>query len=149
MTSPTSRDPFGRGLVLSDGDLEFDGGALVEVDGIANLVQALTLRILTPNGTDRFNTGYGLDVKQAFNTPNGVRMVKELLKLSLVSTLSSDPRVGEIRKVTFDDDPDLLAANPDLRAQVLAAHNRRTWTVEVDLETVAGSTVTLPVSLEV
>jgi hypothetical protein len=53
MTTPTSPDPFGRGLRVDDGDLVLDGGDLAEVTGIANLTQALTLRVLTPFGSDR------------------------------------------------------------------------------------------------
>jgi phage baseplate assembly protein W len=128
-------ESFGRGLRLDDGDLVLQGGKLLEVEGIANLTQALNLRILTPRGTDRFNTGYGLDLTQVFLEPNGIRMVKELVKLNVVSTLGTDPRVREVKQVTFDDDPE--------------AHRRRVWTVEVDLETVAGTPVTLLVDVEV
>ncbi|MFL6126305.1 hypothetical protein [Actinophytocola sp.] len=143
MTSP---DPFGRGFRLNNGDLAFDGGDLAQVAGIANLTQALTLRILTPLGSDRFDTGYGLDVRQAFTTPNGVRVVKELLRLNLVSTLTADPRVHEVRKVSFDDDPDRLAADPDGGS---TARVSRRWTVVVDLDTVAGAALTLRANVEV
>jgi hypothetical protein len=146
MTTPTSPDPFGRGLLLDDGDLVFDGADLVEVTGLANLTQALTLRVLTPLGSDRFDTAYGLDVTRAFTTANSARMVKQLLKLNLVSTLATDPRVGEVRQVTFDDDPPRLAADPDRAAD---ARIRRSWTVEAELTTVADRPVTLQVNVEV
>ena len=133
---------FGQSLRVEDGDLVFDGGKLTEIDGIGSLTQALTLRILTPFGSDRFNTGYGLDVRQAFTQPGGVRMVKELLKLNLVSTIGTDPRVREVKRVVFDDDPEPA---PEVRA----AHHRRVWTVQVELETVAGTAVTLLVDVEV
>ncbi|MEU9347843.1 hypothetical protein AB0D74_42275 [Streptomyces sp. NPDC048278] len=149
MTTPTSPDPFGRGLRVDDGDLVLDGGDLAELTGIANLTQALTLRVLTPFGSDRFNTGYGLDVTQAFTEPNGTRVVKQLLKLNLVGTLGTDPRVSEVRQVTFDDDPERLAAGPGAMAQARAAQVRRAWTVEADLETVAEVPVTLRVNVEV
>jgi len=149
MTTPTSPDPFGRGLLLDDGDLVFGGRDLAEVTGLANLVQALTLRVLTPFGSDRFNPGYGLDVRSAFTTANSARMVKELLKLNLVGTLGADPRVSEVRQVTFDDDPGRLAAGPDAAARARTAQIRRAWSVEADLDTVAGVPVTLLVNVEV
>jgi hypothetical protein len=124
---------FGRNLRLDDGDLVFENRSLVQIEGIESLTQALTLRILTPSGSDRFNTGYGLDVTSAFTEPNGVRMVKELLKLNLVSTLGTDPRVREVKQVVFEEDP---------------THSR-VWTVRVDLETVAETAVTLLVDVEV
>ena len=145
----TAAGRFGRGLLLDDGDLVFDGRRLREVEGVANLVQALTLRVLTPFGSDRFNTGYGLDLARVFAEPSGIRMVKELIKLNLVSTLSGDPRIREVGQVVFDDDPDRLAAHPELAASAREAVHRRNWTVEVDLVTADGTALTLPVNVEV
>ncbi|WP_432828760.1 hypothetical protein [Dactylosporangium sp. CA-092794] len=142
-------DPFGRALRLDDGDLVLVGGRLQEVEGTANLTQALTLRVLTPFGSDPFNTGYGLNLKQVFTEPSGLRMVRELVKLNLVSTLGQDPRIREVRQVVFDDDPDRLAADPNAAAVVRAAHRRRAWTVQVELETVTDTPVTLQVNVEV
>jgi len=144
MTAPP--DPLGRGLRVDDGDLVLEGGRLAEVAGVANLTQALTLRVLTPFGSDPFNTGYGLDLTSAFTEPNGVGMVQELIKLNLVGTLGTDPRVREVRQVTFDDDPERVAANP---AAAVDARHRRAWTVEVELDTVADAPVTLAVNVEV
>jgi hypothetical protein len=149
MTTPNSPDVFGRGLLVDDGDLVLDGNDLAEVTGLANLVQALTLRVLTPFGSDRFNTGYGLDVTQAFTVANSARMAKELLRLSLVATLATDPRVSEVRQVTFDDDPERLAAGPDAVASANTARIRRSWTVEADLETISGAPATLQLNVEV
>ena len=149
MTTPISPDVFGRGLLMDDGDLVLDGGDLGEVTGLANLVQALTLRVLTPFGSDRFNTGYGLDVTQAFTLANSARMTKELLRLSLVATLATDPRVSEVRQVTFDDDPERLAAGQDAVDRARTARIRRAWTVEADLQTVADAPVTLNLNVEV
>jgi hypothetical protein len=149
MTTPAPAGQFGRGLLLDDGDLVIDGGQLREIEGLPNLTQALTLRVLTPFGSDRFNVAYGLDLTQVFREPTGVRMVKEIIKLNLVRTLGTDPRVREVRQVTFDDDPDRLAAHPELAAAVRSAHHRRVWTVEVDIETSTGDSLTLLVNVEV
>ena len=149
MTAPTPAGRFGRGLLLDDGDLVIDGKQLLEVEGIDNLTQALTLRVLTPFGSDRFNVGYGLDLTQVFREPTGVRMVKQIIKLNLVRTIGTDPRVREVRRVSFDDDPDRLAAQPELAPAVRAAHHRRVWTVEVDIETSTDDSLTLLVNVEV
>ncbi|MCA1705901.1 MAG: hypothetical protein ABR608_10655 [Pseudonocardiaceae bacterium] len=140
---------FGRSLLLDDGDLLVTQGQLREVESVANLSQALTLRVLTPFGSDPFNTGYGLDISQAFTQPNPVSVVKQLLQLNLVRTLGTDPRVRDIREVVFDDDPDLLVANPALMPAVRSAHHRRVWTVQVVLDTVAGDPLTLLVDVGV
>ncbi|MFG1997557.1 hypothetical protein ACGFNU_00225 [Spirillospora sp. NPDC048911] len=118
---------FGRGLLLDDGDLVMEQRRLREVEGPANLGQALTLRVLTPFGSDPFNTTYGLDIGAAFTQANSVSVVKQLVQLNLVQTLGTDPRVRDIRQVVFDDDPRRV----------------RAWTVRVELETVAGDPLTL------
>jgi hypothetical protein len=140
---------LGRSLLLDDGDLVVTQGKLREVEAVANLSQALMLRVLTPPGSDPFNTGYGLDISQAFTQPNPVSVVKQLVQLSLVRTLGTDPRVRDIRRIVFDDDPDLLAANPALVPAVRSAHNRRVWIVQVELDTVAGDPLTLLVDVGV
>jgi hypothetical protein len=140
---------FGRGLELDDGDLVMDGGRLREVEDVANLTQALTLRVLTPYGSDPFNTGYGLDVTQAFTEPNGIQLVRELLKLNLVRTLGTDPRVRDIRRIAFDDDPPPPGAAPASTEALRSARHRRTWTVQAELETATGAQLTLLVDLKV
>jgi hypothetical protein len=140
---------LGHSLLLQDGDLVLSAGVLAEVDGTANLAQALTLSVLTPWGTDLFNTRYGLSAASAFTRANDLRMVKELLRLELVRTIGADPRVSDIRSVLFDDDPEYLAAHPGSAAANAAARLRRSWTVEVDIETITGSGATLLVDVEV
>jgi len=124
---------FGRSLLLDDGDLTMTDGRLREVESVANLSQALTLRVLTPAGSDPFNTGYGLDLTQAFVRPNSVSVVQQLIQLNLVRTLGADPRVREIRQVRFED----------------ADRDRRAWTVTFVLDTVAGDPLTLLVDVGV
>lgn len=141
---------FGYSLLLDDGDLVIQDGQLVTVSGEANLTQALTLRILTPYGSDLFNTTYGLDMAQVFTQPNGVRMVKALIKLNLVRTLGTDPRVRDIHEVLFDDDPAYLARHPQLDAQRLREQrDRRAWQVEVVIDTIQEQPTTLSVNVRV
>ncbi len=141
---------FGHSLAIDAGDLVLEAGTFKAVQGKENLLQALELRVLTPLGDDRFNTTYGLDVRQAFTQPGTVRMVKELIKLNLVRTLGTDPRVRDIRDVIFVDDPTYLAQHPELDPQAARANRqRRLWRVEVIIETVAGQTETLPVTIGV
>ncbi|MFD9424699.1 MULTISPECIES: hypothetical protein [unclassified Streptomyces] len=126
-------DPLGLGLLLDDGDLVVRNGSLAEVRGLANLVQALTLSLLTPYGSDRFDGRYGLSVEGAFGAPGGLPAVRELLRLEIVRTLAADPRVNEVTAVTFTHPPD----------------DRRKWTVEVVVETVDGRTTAVSADLEV
>jgi hypothetical protein len=143
-------DRLGHSLLLRDGDLVFADDSLVEIAGRENLMQALVLRILTPLGNDPFATTYGLDVKHAFTQPVATHVVKELVKLNLVRTLSTDPRVSEIRDIVFPDDPEHVAANPALDAEAARLRRQsRLWRVEVTITTVDDSTQTLDLTIGV
>lgn len=129
--------PFGNSLALEDGDIVFANNTLQMVSGTDNLLQSLELRVLTPFGSDIFNTTYGLDVTQAFTQPGSIRMVKELLKLSLVQTLGTDPRVQDILDVQFSE------------VQVGDLQHSRSWTVNVVIHTVDAQTTTLTLNIGV
>ncbi|MEW2352939.1 hypothetical protein [Spirillospora sp. NPDC029432] len=124
---------LGHSLLLEDGDLVMRGGRLAEVSGRDNLVQALTLRLLTPYGSDRFDTGYGLSLKEALTGTRSPRMVRELLRLEIVRTLAADPRVAEVLDVRFTP----------------VEGTRRRWLAEVDVEIVDGGRAFLEARLEV
>jgi hypothetical protein len=143
-------DPFGFSLLLDDGDLSLRDGGLELVRGRDNLLQALVVRVQTPFGSDRFNVTYGLDVTKAFTEPGNVRMVKDLIKLNLVRTLSADPRVRDLREVLFEDDLEFQQRHPDLSASDIRDHrHRRIWLVEVTIETVNDQTENLAVKVGV
>ncbi len=153
---------FGSSLALVDGDIVFmdtliagkngpeSARTLKPVTGRDNLLQALELRVLTPPGSDLFNTAYGLDITEAFTLPGNIRMVKELLKLSLVRTLATDPRVRDIRDVIFEDDPAYRARHPQVMEDMVRADRRaRFWHVDVVIETIDGQTASLSLNIGV
>jgi hypothetical protein len=153
---------FGSSLALVDGDIVFmdtliagkngseSARTLKPVTGRDNLLQALELRVLTPFGSDPFNTTYGLDVKDAFTLPGNSRMVKELLKLSLVRTLATDPRVRDIRDVIFEDDPGYRARHPQVTEETIRADRQaRLWHVDVVIETIDQQTASLSLNIGV
>src|SRR5262249_29582447 len=98
-------------LTLDEGDLAFskdlDLGKLElrQISGADSLMQALVLRVQTPLGNDRFNTTYGLDLGAAFIQPATVSAVQGVIKLNLVQTLGTDPRVSDVVDVQFVTDP--------------------------------------------
>lgn len=137
MTPEEQRAAFGSSLVLEDGDLVFEDVAgerrLRELAGLANLIQALELRVLTPYGSDVFNVLYGLDYAQIFGSPDGIQMTRELIRLNLVRTLATDSRVGEILDIAFAEDE--------------LSRLRRRWQVEVRLETSSADEVALQLGI--
>jgi hypothetical protein len=139
---------LGHSLRVEDGDLVLepspDGLRLAEVRGLENLRQALELRVQTPLGTDRFNTLYGLDFAQIFGSSDGLRATRELVRLNLVRTLGTDPRVADIRSITFaGDDEDLVPHPEGFPDEQRHARVRRTWQAYVMLETSAAEEVSL------
>lgn len=130
---------YGRSLLLDDGDLVLDAGALREVEGLDNLQQGLVLRIQTPWAGDRLNATYGLDVSDVFTAGLPRDLTKEVLRLNLIRTLSGDPRVSTVDQVLFDDDPAYLAAHPGAAG---AARDRRQAMVEVTLTPVPAGAAT-------
>lgn len=142
---------FGSSFRMVDGDLVLEPGQTVAepqlLHGVVNLEQALTLRLLTPFGSDPVNAGYGLDVRRAFTGGHTRRIVKELIRLEVVRTLASDPRVREVAEVLFDDDPQFAA-------QVRAAggrppdHRTRLWHALVTVETIQNVTTSVLVDVE-
>ncbi|MFI6704343.1 hypothetical protein ACIBJC_36340 [Streptomyces sp. NPDC050509] len=132
-------EPLGYSLLLDDGDLVVRGTGLAEVHGLANLVQALTLRLLTPYGTDRCDHRYGLSAGAAFGHPGGKSALQDLLRLEIVRTLAADPRVHEVVDVAFaEEGPDKPGAP---RPRVLS--------VRVLVEAVDGRTTALTAEVEV
>jgi hypothetical protein len=143
-----SEERFGNSLFLDEGDIVLENGDLKPIMGKANLGQALVLRVLTPFGSDIFNINYGLDMTEAFTRPLGLHMVKEFIKLNLVRTLGTDPRVREIRDILFEDDPRYLDQHPKLSPQSIQdLRHKRIWQVDVILDLIDGQTETLALNV--
>jgi hypothetical protein len=126
-------ETLGHSLRLDDGDLVLSDGTLATVAGQENLAQALVLRILTPLGSDPFATTYGLDVRSTFTEPVATHVMKELIRLNLVRTLSVDPRVREIRDIAIADDA--------------TSRRDRLWAVTVTIIDIAGAEHTVPLTI--
>lgn len=127
---------YGVGVLLDDGDIVLDDGRLVTVTGLANLGQALRLRVLTPWGTDPLNSRYGLDLRDTLTIGLGRDAMKVLVRLNLVRAVAADPRVSDVRSVLFDDDPDYIAAHPEAALVEGDADRRRRALAEITFEPV-------------
>ncbi|WP_225731763.1 MULTISPECIES: hypothetical protein [unclassified Nocardia] len=117
------------GIRLDHGDIVLERGQIAQVTGLANLAQALEIRVLTPLGTDRYDTRYGLDYKSIFTGPASAPEMRDLVRLNLVRTLSTDARVREIR--------DIQVVDPNLDP------HHRVWTVDVSIIAADGTPAVL------
>jgi phage baseplate assembly protein W len=140
-----NEDPaFGYSLKLVNGDILLTGNGLQLVHGKENLLQALNLRVQTPAGSDVLNTTYGLAVTQVFTQPGTLSLIKEQIKLSLVQTLATDPRVHSVRDIIFSDDPRYIAQSPQVAVDPRLS---RSWSVLVLIETLNAQTATLALNI--
>ncbi|WP_141717315.1 hypothetical protein [Nocardia altamirensis] len=118
-----------KGIRLEHGDLVLTKGELELVTGLPNLAQALQIRVLTPLGTDRYDTRYGFDYGAVFTAPVSAQEMRDLVRLNLVRTIGTDPRVQDIRDIEIVD------AGTDPR--------HRTWRVDVSITTSDGTPAVL------
>jgi phage baseplate assembly protein W len=129
---------FGRSLQLADGDLRLVKGDFAMVSGRDNFLQALQIMIETPFGTDIFNINYGFDLMASVGQPQRVRLIKELIRLHVVKSLSLDDRVREIREVVFDDEPRFFELDPQQNEEAVRRERKesRRWQALALLETI-------------
>jgi len=130
---------------MKDGDLFFEQGDLVMIVGRDNFLQAMQVMIETPFETDVFNTNYGFDLLSMFESPHSVRLMKELIRLNIVKSVSRDDRVREIKEVVFDDDPRFFEILPDQNSDESRRRRKteRRWQAVVVLETIRDGEVAL------
>jgi hypothetical protein len=96
---------LGRGLSLvkvgdlgRDLTLTADGKDLALVDGVANLAQSLSVAVLTPLGSDVFDTAHGFDGLNALADETTPLLQRERVRVSMVQLLRRDARVGRVFK---------------------------------------------------
>ena len=144
MPTPTV---FGRSLVLSDGDLLFAGGDFQIIVGRDNFFQGMRVMINTPAGSDIFNVRYGFDLLSCLAAPQSPSVVKQLIKLNIVKSLSQDNRIRQIEEIAFDDEPRFYElspeSDPDTNSRI--RQTTRRWQAVVLIQTVqeGGVTITL------
>ena len=113
-TNPaTARAVLGHGLALiqvpgsgSSLDLAWVEGAsgrgLGLVEGVDNLAQDLAVALLTPLGSDPFDTEFGFDGLDVLTLALGQGLREQLLRVSIIRTLLADPRVVEVPEVVLE-----------------------------------------------
>ncbi|MEV1289104.1 hypothetical protein [Micromonospora sp. NPDC049679] len=96
--TPIGPDSLGLDLRWRDGTA---GAGIAIVDGVENLAQDLTVALLTPTGTDPFDLGFGFDGLRVLTLNTPPALTEELIRLSVIRTLTADARVREVLDVTL------------------------------------------------
>ena len=147
-------DPYGSSLLLDDGDLAFayNPDGLLElqtVSGIENLAQGLKITVETPLGSDIFNQLFGFDLYSILRGGFNLAMTKQLIRLHVIKTISSDDRVLSIEELAFDDEPRFAELNPGADpedAKRLRKVTRR-WRLDGVVQPVIGEPTVIPVEV--
>lgn len=117
-------DSIGLDLVWRDSG---DGLDLAIKEGGANLAQDLQVALLTATGTDLFNVTFGFDGLRVLTDEMTPNMTAEMLRLSVMKTMSLDARIKRVVDVT------LTETEP----------GSRHWVVETEVQTVLGDVLKL------
>jgi phage baseplate assembly protein W len=141
-------DPYGRTLVLDDGDLELARGAdgardFVYIAGKLELAQGIQVLVGTPLGSDIFNRVFGFDLINTLAQPVALREMRELIRLCVGKALAQEPRIRQIQAIAFADEPAFLAIHPEITPEqqsALAQQQKatRSWKLDVLLDTRLG-----------
>lgn len=145
-TTPSEKPSvLGRSLKLVNGDFAFSGNDFALIAGRDNFIQALQVMIETPIGSDVFNVSYGFDLLNSISAPKSIAQIKDLIRLNIIKSLSTDNRVKEIKEVVFSDDPRFFEIRPDLNEQEESSLRKRErrWQAVVSLVTIEDSEVAL------
>jgi len=136
---------FGRSLLLGEGDLVLDNGDFLPVAGRENLFQGIQVMIHTPFASDIFNATYGFDLLNCLAAPQPPAVVRELIKLNVVKSLTTDSRILQIKEIVFDDEPRFYELNPgsDPEQNLNLRQSSRRWQAIVVAQTAQEASVAI------
>jgi hypothetical protein len=136
---------LGRSFRLVGGDLSFIDNDIAPIVDRDNFLQALQVMIETPMGSDVFNVSYGFDLLNSISAPQSVSLIKDLIRLNIVKSLSLDDRIREIKEIAFSDEPRFFEISPEFEpeeSRKLRKQSRR-WQAVVVLQTITEGDVAL------
>jgi phage baseplate assembly protein W len=147
----TPADPYGRTLLLTDGDIVLQQDAdgeqdLAVIAGKLELAQGIQVLIGTPFGSDIFNLFFGFDLLQTLMQPVATRQMRDLVRMCVVKALGQEQRIRQIRAVAFVDEPAFLLIHPEITPEQQAAmaqeqKTTRRWRLDALLDTRLGDQV--------
>ena len=144
-------DPYGRSLMLTNGDLTLSRGSdgaldIVPIVGQLELAQGIQVAVKTPLGSDIFNQLFGFDLINTLAQPVPLKQMRELIRLCVTKALSQESRIRQIQAIAFADEPAYLTIHPEITKAEQAALARqqkatRLWKLDVLLDTRLGDQV--------
>lgn len=106
-------DVFGTDWLLKNGQIQADaGGDIATVSGVANLAQALDMRIRTHPGDLVYHPKYGCKVYRLLGK-GGTSQNDQLASSWVAAAIRADPRVAGTERLTASIAGDVLAVSGD------------------------------------
>lgn len=120
-----------RDIVFDDGP---NGRALALVEGTGNVAQSLAVALTTLRGSNVFDATFGFDGLNALAEQIEPNLIREQVRIGIITLLDRDPRVRKIVDVNLDDGR--LGAGRADDAAAAALRSSRTLQVQVQFETI-------------
>ncbi|MEH0929056.1 hypothetical protein [Micromonospora sp. CPCC 205558] len=122
-----------RDVVFDDGP---NGRVLALVAGTDNVAQSLAVALTTLRGSNVFDATFGFDGLNALAEQIEPNLIREQVRIGIITLLDRDPRVRKIVDVNLDDGRlGAGATGTDDTAQA-ALRSSRTLQVQVQFETI-------------
>ncbi|MEH1029304.1 hypothetical protein V6W11_16320 [Micromonospora profundi] len=120
-----------RDIVFDDGP---NGRVLALVAGTQNVAQSLSVALTTLRGSNVFDATFGFDGLNALAEQIEPSLIREQVRIGIITLLDRDPRVRKIVDVNLDDGR--LGATGTDDAAHAALRSSRTLQVQVQFETI-------------
>ncbi|WP_435205775.1 hypothetical protein [Micromonospora sp. bgisy143] len=120
-----------RDIVFDDGP---NGRTLALVEGTGNVAQSLAVALTTLRGSNVFDATFGFDGLNALAEQIEPNLIREQVRVGIITLLDRDPRVRRIVDVNLDDGR--LGAGRADDASAAALRASRTLQVQVQFETI-------------
>ncbi|MCG5444172.1 hypothetical protein NIE79_002317 [Micromonospora sp. NIE79] len=122
-----------RDVVFDDGP---NGRVLAVVAGTENVAQSLAVALTTLRGSNVFDATFGFDGLNALAEQIEPNLIREQVRIGIITLLDRDPRVRKIVDVNLDDGRLGVGATGADDAAGAALRSSRTLQVQVQFETI-------------
>ncbi|MGC4757981.1 hypothetical protein [Micromonospora trifolii] len=122
-----------RDIVFDDGP---NGRVLALVAGTDNVAQSLAVALTTLRGSNVFDATFGFDGLNALAEQIEPNLIREQVRIGIITLLDRDPRVRKIVDVNLDDGRLGVAATGADDPAGAALRSSRTLQVQVQFETI-------------
>jgi nucleoid-associated protein YgaU len=126
VTEDEARDPYGTDISIdSDGNIALlESNDVSLVSGVANVIQAVDIRLATEVGSMIKQTAYGLLAQPGLA---GTSEAVSYIRMSIKNALIKDPRISQVKNIGVNLDTDAI----QIKADIILIGREKSLPVEV------------------